>query len=199
MRIVPTLLAAGAGSMLFAGAVAAQSLPPHFVTVQLPDGSTEQIQYAGTVAPQIIFLPASPFAQMEQLSFELNREADAILNEIPIPMPVMTVPDQLVQVDAGYLPPGTRAYEFVVNLTPRSVCTRSVEITSSGRPGAKPYVVTQSSGSCRPATNAAVPGAEGVPLATPSAHPANHLLQAKLDRAPAPASFADDFASQNAG
>jgi hypothetical protein len=198
MRIIPTLLAAGAGSMLFAGAVAAQSLPAHTMTVQLPDGSAEQIQYEGNVAPQISFLPASPFAQIERLSLELNREADAMLSGMPILMPAMTVPGQLIQIDAGRLPPGTRAYGFLVNVTPGSICTRSIEITSSGRPGAVPHVVTQSSGGCRPATSAAVPEPEGSPPAMPPAHPAN-LLQAKSQRGPSPASLADDFASQNAG
>ncbi len=89
MRIIPTALLAGAGSLVIAGSAAAESLPAHTMTIQLPDGSIEEIHYTGDTAPQIDVVPAisaiaapspfwafgpnSPFAAMEQISAAMDR------------------------------------------------------------------------------------------------------------------------------
>src|SRR5579884_2489401 len=89
-KILPTTLLAGVASLALAGTVAA-----HTLTVQLPDGTTEHIDYAGDVAPQVSFVPAqttpasdwavgpnSPFALMQQISLQMDREADAMMRQM---------------------------------------------------------------------------------------------------------------------
>ncbi|HUZ72313.1 MAG TPA: hypothetical protein VMU87_04955 [Stellaceae bacterium] len=193
MRIIPSVLLAGVGSLVFAGAVAAQSLPVHSMKVQLPDGTIEVIHYRGDVAPQIAFRseaalpsafwgfgPGSPFARMERISAAMDREAASMLRQAALlaaqPMPG---PDRLLQIDARNLPPGAASYSFVATLSPGDMCTRSMEITRSG-PGAKPHVVTHSFGNCSGNPNVAVP--DTAPVAAPPAHRSD-ILPVKADGA----------------
>lgn len=176
MRILPALVGAGAGLLLCAGAGAAATPPSHTMTIQLADRSLVEIDYASSVPPQITVLPdpGSPFAAIGRLSYEMNREAAAMLRDISLAMPPIPRPDQMIEIDTANLPPGTRAYDFVMMLTPGQSCTESMETISSG-PGGKPRIERQSSDSCGPGATIAVPNQS--PFITP-AMPPPHLLSA---------------------
>ena len=79
-----------------AGASAGELARTHVLTVRLPDGSIEQIRYLGDRPPQIhwtqdpapLFWPGiervdmnSPFAALDRMSAEMDREAQALLNQ----------------------------------------------------------------------------------------------------------------------
>ncbi|HEX3971283.1 MAG TPA: hypothetical protein VHX19_08160 [Stellaceae bacterium] len=156
MKILPILLLAGVASVAIAGTVAA-----HTLTVQLPDGTTEHIDYAGDVAPQVSFVPTrttpasdwafgpnSPFALMQQISAQMDRDADAMMQQMQqIAVQPVTGPGQPIQVDMTKLPPGTQSYSFVSTLSPSGACSQSTEIIARG-PGQKPQVIRHSSGNC---------------------------------------------------
>ena len=137
-KIFSVALLAGVASTAFAGAVAANTL-----TVQLPDGATEQITYSGDVAPQVSFTPTqaapaadrafgpqSPFALMQQIAAQ-----------------PLAGPGQPIQIDMTTLPPGTQSYSFVSTLSPSGVCSQSTEIIAQGS-AQKPQMITHRSGNC---------------------------------------------------
>lgn len=158
VKIFPAALLAGVASVAFAGAVAANTL-----TVQLPDGTTEQITYSGDVVPQVSFTPAtlaaaptadgalgpqSPFAMMQRIAAQMDRDADAMMRQMQeIAAQPLAGPGQPIQIDMGHLPPGTQSYRFVSTLSPSGVCGESTEIIAKG-PGQKPQVITHRSGNC---------------------------------------------------
>lgn len=189
MRVIATTILAGVGSLVLAGSVAAQGLPAHTITIQLPNDTIEEIHYSGNIAPRVEFLPApipasvgdsrfwafapgSPYATMEQIAAEMDRDAAAMLQQAlsltAQPMPRL-VP--LVTVNAGDLPRGAQAYSFVANFSDNGVCTRSMEIVSGG-PGVPPRVIAHSSGSC-----GATPSVIGTPRELPDAVPTQNAPQ----------------------
>ena len=91
--LIGAVVLAAAG---LAGASAGELARTHILTVRLPDGSIEQIRYVGDLPPQIhwtqdpapLFSPGfermdmnSPFAALDRMSAEMDREAQALLNE----------------------------------------------------------------------------------------------------------------------
>jgi hypothetical protein len=187
MKLLLTTLLAGAASIALAGTVAA-----HTLTLQLPGGTTEQINYSGDVAPQVSFTPPqtaavptitpqaidwsfgpqSPFALMQQIAAQMDRDADAMMRQMQqIAAQPVSGPGQPIQIDMTQLPPGTQSYSFVSTLSPTGVCSQSTEIIAKGR-GQKPQVITHRSGNCGAG---AVPGAAtnvAVPSRTPAIRPA---------------------------
>jgi hypothetical protein len=179
MKILASTLLAGVASMALAGTVAA-----HTLTVQLPDGSTEHIDYAGDVAPQVSFVPAtpqttapqtidwafgpnSPFALMQRISAQMDRDADAMMHQMQqIAAQPLAGPGQPIQIDMTKLPPGTQSYSFVSTLSPSGVCSQSTEIIAKG-PGQKPQVIRHSSGNC-----AAIASGATISIAAPDQTPA---------------------------
>jgi hypothetical protein len=94
MRTLRTTLLAGVAAIAtgFSGAALAQSPQTHVMTVQPPGGGIAEIRYTGNVAPQLSFgespapidvfapMPAlfgasSPFAMLDRISAEMDREA----------------------------------------------------------------------------------------------------------------------------
>ena len=92
LALIGAAVLAAAG---LAGASAGELARTHILTVRLPDGSIEQIRYLGDPAParsalarRRCFSPGfeavgmdSPFAALDRMSAEMDREAQAILNE----------------------------------------------------------------------------------------------------------------------
>ena len=91
--LIGAVVLAAAG---LAGASAGELARTHILTVRLPDGSIEQIRYLGERPPQIhwtqdpapLFSPGfepvdmnAPFAALDRMSAEMDREADALLNQ----------------------------------------------------------------------------------------------------------------------
>lgn len=187
MRILPTTLLAGVASVALAGSVAA-----HTLTVRLPDGTTEQIDYSGDVAPQVSFVPAasaaapawafgpsSPFALMQQISAEMDRETAAMMRQMQQLQVDALQPGpgsgQPLAVDMTNLPRGAESYSFVSTLSPGGVCSQSMEITSTG-PGQKPQVVTHRSGNCG-TVGAPAPTNAAAPDTTPATIPVQPRVQ----------------------
>jgi hypothetical protein len=155
-KIFSVALLAGVASTAFAGAVAANTL-----TVQLPDGATEQITYSGDVAPQVSFTPTqaapaadrafgpqSPFALMQQIAVQMDRDADAMMRQMQeIAAQPLAGPGRPIQIDMTTLPPGTQSYSFVSTLSPSGVCSQSTEIIAQGS-AQKPQMITHRSGNC---------------------------------------------------
>jgi hypothetical protein len=200
MRILTTSLLAGVASIVVVGAVAAQTpanqaVADHVMTFQLPDGSIEQIDYAGTVAPRVAFMPTadaapidvgfwgfgptSPFAAMERISAEMNREANAMFARAMTLEAQPAAGNGLVQIDAANLPRGAESYTYVATTNGDGVCSRSVEEISRG-PGQAPKVISHMSGDC-----SAMPG-NATPTLLPNAGrpPATsgHLWSAQATR-----------------
>lgn len=182
MRILPTILLAGVACVALAGTVAARTL-----TLQLPDGTTEQIDYAGDVAPRVSFTPPqtidgafgpnSPFALMQQISAQMDREADAMMRQMQaIAAQPLTGPGQPIEVDMTKLPPGTQSYSFVSTLSPNGVCSQSTEIVAKG-PGQKPQVITHRAGHCGMAATGGATTNIAVPDRLPAARPAQPHTQ----------------------
>lgn len=184
MRILPLLAGVAAVACLGVAALAAspKSQAPtaqdHVLTVRLPDGSVEQIRYSGDVAPKVVVsasgLPmadfgpansASPFAMLERMSAQMDREMAEMMRNAP-PMPSLAAPGAMQRAAAGQeaafgqLPAGMQSYSFVSTMRGGHACSRSVQITSQGA-GHAPRVVSQTSGDC-----AAQPGATPQPAPT---------------------------------
>ncbi len=185
-KVLPTMLLAGIASVALVGTVAA-----HTLTLQLPDGTIEQINYAGDVAPQISFVPAqaapaskggvfgpqSPFALMQQISAQMDREADAMMRQMQeIAAQPLAGPGQPIQIDLTKLPPGTQSYSFVSTLSPSGVCSQSTEIVAKG-PGQKPHVITHRSGNCAAAASGSATTTIAAPDQMPAAQPAQPRTQ----------------------
>jgi len=201
MRTLQKLLVAGAAAIAVgaSGAAWAQSPKTHVMTVRLPDGGIEQIQYVGDVPPQVSFaagpavLPVfasmpslfggdSPFAMMERISAEMDRRSAAMFRQIDA-MATRAQSGQLTEAAMRNLPPGSQSYSFVSTMSGNGVCTRSVQITSAGN-GTAPKVVSHSSGDCDGMTSG--PGTANsvnLPGNLPGSQPGSSLPAV---RAPAP-------------
>lgn len=192
MRMLKTSLLAGvaAAAIGLAGAASAQTGGVHVMTVQLPGGGVAQIQYTGNIAPRVSFgeapapiaafapMPAffgagSPFATLDRISAEMDREAAAMFRQTAA-LAAEARSGQLTEAAMRDLPPGSRSYSYVSTMSGNGVCSESVEITSQGN-GAPPRVVSHRSGNCAgvagPAgtvnlPNAAPPGTAARPVWT---------------------------------
>jgi hypothetical protein len=202
MRTLPTALLTGICSLALAGVAVAQSVPKHEMTVVLPNGVVEQIQYSGNVTPHVSFVPPtpqaaefyrapptpffgpdSPFAMMQRVSAEMNRQAAAMMHEVDAlalqPMPAIPAPVQLFSIDAQRLPSGAQDYSFVATMGPGQACSESTEIIGAG-PSQKPRVITHESGNCGGAsgTSSGMPVLGQAPF-TQSPQPSARLYSAK--------------------
>jgi hypothetical protein len=180
MRTVRTALLAGVAALGlagFAGRAEAQIQPTHVLTVQLPDGEVARIHYTGNIPPAVILAPAAmpmafvappafdtapPFAILDRMAAEMDRQAAAMLQEVQTlaaaPLPD---PERLIQAEFGTPPPGGESYAAVMNVSGNGVCMRSVQITSSGN-GSQPRVVTRVSGDCEGKAGAAPAQQRGI-------------------------------------
>jgi hypothetical protein len=171
MKAVKPLLLAGLASVAvagYAGLARAGTPDVQTMTVQLPGGGIEQIEYTGNVPPQVSLLPpapgdalaapagmADPFAAIEQISAEMDQQAAAMMNAMNAMAAVpIGQPGALVPAAFGPMPPG-------------GACFQSVEITSLGN-GQAPQVVSHTSGDC----GGGQPGLGAPSQAMPTALPA---------------------------
>jgi hypothetical protein len=162
-----TALAAAATAVVvgIAGLAAAAISNAHTMTVRLPDGSVEQIHYLGDKPPQVTFQsgsaavpgfaaiadpfgPGSPFSDLERMSAIMERQSQALLQQmVSLPDVAWGSKGGLQTTDLGGLPAGVRSYSVVSTLSGNGVCTRSVHYRSFGD-GKQPQVVTHTSGNC---------------------------------------------------
>ncbi len=182
LKATPALKAilAGAAVTIGIGAAAGPALArdgqAHVLTVRLPDGGIEQIQYTGDVPPQVILAPAPAalaapvfapqfslgpsFAAMERIAAVMDQQAAAMMRQVS-ELPMMT--GGLV----GGLPPGVSGYSMISTMAGNNVCTRSVQITFSGG-NAQPRMVSHTSGNCGPDQGAGVPAEVNAPVPVPA-------------------------------
>lgn len=140
----------GVAAILFgcyAGVADAQTEQTHLLTLRLPNGQVEQVQYTGDVPPTVILGPAAvpasfyagdPFAVLERISADMDRQVDALFRRL----------DATTAANTGVIPA----------MAGPGVCMRSVQVTFAGN-GQPPRVVSQSSGDCAPVRNEAEPTA----------------------------------------
>jgi hypothetical protein len=151
MRTTRIALLTGTAAIILAGVAGiakAQTPDAHVLTVRLPDGRVEQIRYTGNVPPAVIvgpqamatsFAPVSPFAMLERMSEDMERQEAVMFRAIND----MTVPN------AG-------GFGVIPAMSGPGVCMRSVQITFTGN-GQAPHVVSQTAGDCGPAQGKATP------------------------------------------
>jgi hypothetical protein len=173
MRIA--LLAGAVGIVLagLTGMATAQTVTnpaqTHVLNVRLPNGQIEQIRYTGGVPPTVMLAPdtamvpsfgsGSPFAMLERMSAEMDRQAAALFHDI-----------DAMPMNAGGL-------GVIPAMSGPGVCMRSVQVTFTGN-GRAPHVVSQTSGDCGPAHGSTAP------VMLPSApvqHRAPDVILAKAD------------------
>ena len=160
MRSFKPLLVAGLSAAALAGVAGvavARNAHLHTMTVQLPDGGTAEIRYAGDEPPKVMISAApvalaawapagfadwpDPFADLDRIAAQIQRQMDVVLR-------------QAGNVD-GSAAPRTDGYTFVGSGGGAGFCGRSVEITSQGD-GKPPQVTSRTWGDCgAPSTGAA--------------------------------------------
>jgi hypothetical protein len=184
MRPVRTFLVTGAASLILAGAAIAAREKMHVTSVQLPDGSIEQVQYSGDVAPKIVMVPTtpvssagffesafgpdSPFAMMDRISARMEAQTDAMMRQAATLAAQRGDGYAVTPTSMANMPAGSFRYTMVSTTSGSQGCTQTVQITTGQ--GEQPRVVNSSSGDCgvleRGASSAALPNAEAGP--TPS-------------------------------
>jgi hypothetical protein len=181
MRRFKTALFAGVAALAILGPASAQTA--HVMTAALPGGGVAEIHYTGNIPPKVVigqappafaawspaasfFGPDSPFAMMERISAEMDRQAAATFRRAEL-LAGEARSGQPIETGFVNLPAGSNGYTFISTMSGNGVCTRSVEITAQGN--AQPNVVSHSSGNCGPAASGST-GAATLPRAP--AHPA---------------------------
>ena len=167
MRVA--LLAGAAGIVLagLTGMAAAQTVTnpaqTHVLAVRLPNGQVEQIRYTGDVPPTVVLVPdaamapafgsGSPFAMLERMSADMDRQAAALFHDIDT-IPTNAGPMNVGPTNAG--PMNAGGFGVIPAMSGPGVCMRSVRVTFTGN-GQAPHVVSQTSGDCGPAHGATAP------------------------------------------
>jgi|SRR6185437_4513795 len=180
------------------GAAVAAGSHLHTLTVNLSDGGVAVIRYAGNAPPQVTVRPradltawpapeaadwAAPFADLDRIAAEMDRQADAMLRlAMTAAPPAVTAPGETL-ADFGRLPAGAQGYSFVSSTMGPNACGRSTEIISQGA-GKAPRVITRSWGDCGggPGMNGAGAGVSAGPTATGTAPGAETPRQAGAPR-----------------
>jgi len=177
MRIA--ILAGAAGVVLagLTGMATARTLASpaqtHVLNVRLPNGQIEQVRYTGDVPPTVILAPqtvfpsfgsVSPFAVLERMSADMDRQAAALFQDIDT------------------MPPNAVGFGVIPAMSGPGVCMRSVQVTYAGD-GQAPHVVSHTAGDCGPEHGSTAPVM--LPGAPVPRHAAPDVILAKADiRAP---------------
>jgi len=167
MRYLSSVLA-GVAAVALAGSAAmsaGKSPPLHQMNLRLPDGGTVHVEYTGNVPPRVSvgrapldmawpsfadFGFGPSFSELQRISANMDRQMEMLLRQAESGMrqPMVGADNGLQTIDADSLPPGTMSYSFVSSSDGRTSCSRMVEVTKPAN-GAKPKVVTHSSGDCK--------------------------------------------------
>ena len=171
MRTKTSSILAGFAALTLAGSVALaadKGTPRYEITIPLPGGGTEHIQYTGNVAPQVRFnsLPFAvvwpdrtafwvdpSFAAFDRMSAEMDRQIDALFQQTRS-LTFAPMPDSqgLSEAALKSLPPGSSSYSWISTFTGDHVCTQMLQITAPVN-GGKPEVVSNQSGDCDAKSN----------------------------------------------
>ena len=175
------MVLAGAASLLVAGAALAATGKFKTMQVDLQDGSMEQIEYQGNVAPKVTVVPAARDAAPMDPFAELDRMADRMQQQHQLTMQQMAALQQQAASGAGQvsqaagqvvvtsnLPAGS-SYQYTVVSTSSAKggsCTQTIEWKSDGS-ARQPQVTRAKSGDC----DAVKPNDKPVPASAPRAQP----------------------------
>lgn len=155
-----SILVAGVAAIGLAGTAAfAAGNNIHEMTVRLPGGGVEHIQYTGDLAPKVTIAPfasidafapnfAFGFPNLSQIRADMDRQMRQMDDMIRQANTAGTTEAQnggLSSIAAG--PPGSQSYSMVSTFNGNNFCSRSVEVTRPAN-GAKPKVVSHTSGNC---------------------------------------------------
>ncbi|MEI9996897.1 MAG: hypothetical protein WDM91_20050 [Rhizomicrobium sp.] len=156
MKSILPVVVAGAGALLLAGSVALAASRPavHDITIQLPDGGVEHVQYTGDIAPKVVF-DAQPFgmvaadwtpsfAAFDALDAAMDRQMEAMLRQVRALQAANGGPNDAV---LRALPPGTSSYSRIMTTNGARSCVRTIQVRAP-ESGGKPQVVSQTSGDC---------------------------------------------------
>jgi hypothetical protein len=164
MRLFYSTLLVGAvvlGLAAFVPSTTGQNSAVHELTISLPGGGTETIQYTGIVVPKVTVNPGPielawpapiafdfdpSFAAFDQLSADMDRQMDAFWRRAET-MARWLDSQGLSEATLQNLSPGSSAYSVVSESYGNNFCTRMTQITTSAD-GGKPKVVSQTSGNC---------------------------------------------------
>jgi hypothetical protein len=166
--IYPAILACAAlaGVALFTLSLAGKQPAVPYLTVALPGGEMQTMTYTGDVQPKVrvysdpaeIAWPAAasfglvpPFAALERLSFDMDREMDALVREADTLARLPASPD-LSQATLQGLPAGEASYSLIFESVGDGTCTRLVQIAQRAA-GEKPEMVSRASGNCGAGTS----------------------------------------------
>lgn len=197
MRISTSLIIAGATVIGLAGLAPtiARELDRHTVTVGVPGGGVETIEYSGKVAPRISFQhipifgpPADQFvsfapvgfgsfAALDRISAEMDQQMNAMMQQAET-LAAMPQRAPLYQAVLKGVPEGA-TFSMVSETSGNGVCTHMTRITQ-GAGDARPQVVSQTSGNCgadhHAATLATGPDTKQINYRLPAPHPAHGAL-----------------------
>ncbi|MCD2177705.1 hypothetical protein [Rhizobium sp. C1] len=152
--------AATAAVAIIAGPVLARDINFHNLTLRMPDGGMEQVRYIGNTPPQVSFddfslrpdtvadiFFANPFAAMEQISADMDRQAAQLMN-LASNDAFPAGPQSMKAMDArlNTLPPGTEGYSVYTVSSGGKTCTEKMAFGYDGQ--GKPMIEKASSGSC---------------------------------------------------
>lgn len=161
MKLHSPILVAGAAALAFSGlaATAPASQPDrHELTIQLPDGGTERIEYTGE-APRVVFAPAPfgwtwpapvdfwltpSYASLERMSADIERRMDALFKDQQMWVSSGPMPDATTLAS---IPAGTTSMTWISTSFGNGFCTRETRISRTSAQ-AKPEVVSRQSGDC---------------------------------------------------
>lgn len=152
MRKALSIAAAGLSAVTLAGAAFAAARNTHMLSVPLPDGSVAQVEYVGSVPPRVTVSPAvpafTPFGMLDRSAFDIERQMDAMMQQISSMARVPAVGGTGLDVAAyGNAPAGSSSVTIVTTSSGGKTCTRRTEVNSQG-PGKPPKVASSLTGDC---------------------------------------------------
>jgi len=171
MRISTSLIIAGATVIGLAGLAPAlaRALDTHTVTVRVPGGGVETIEYTGKIAPKVSFqaipiigpvtdpfVAFSPFpslAALDRIAAAMDRQMDAMMRQADM-LAIMPQGQPLYNATLNGLPRGATTFSMVSESSGNGVCMHVTRITQ-GPGDAKPHVVSETSGNCGAASQSA--------------------------------------------
>jgi hypothetical protein len=180
MRMSPkVLITATALSLAVACTAQAATAKLHTMLVNLPDGTVAHVSYAGDVAPNIVFQPvdapretametramADPFAQMAMISAMMDRQTDAMMQQVAAMQQAAATQGSapgMTATGAQALPQGMHM-TYVSTTQDANGCTRTISYSSDGTQAA-PKVTEAASHGCAAAT----PGQQAAPGKAPA-------------------------------
>jgi hypothetical protein len=157
----------------------ARELQTHRLSIALPGGGMETVEYSGNVAPRVVFHPVMvplpdafaplawpagfglpSFAAFDRVAAEMDAQMNAMMRQAAL-LSRLPKGQPLSEAVLKDLPAGATSFSMVSETTSNGVCTHVTRITH-GVGDAKPRVVSQTSGDCGQGAHDAAPAQSGL-------------------------------------